>query len=72
MSIDGRMVSLGYSGIGVDPTLGGHVSIVGNTNIGRVTTLRATQNLAYDPTLVLASLLPTVGDVGSGRSSSLT
>ena len=62
LSIDGRVVSLGYSGIGVDPTIGGDVAIVGNTNLGRTSQLRATQNITYDPTLVLSSLIPTVGD----------
>ena len=61
VSIDGRAVTLGYTGIGVDPTLGGYASLSGETNLGRVMQLRLYQSFAYEPTLVLDSTTSTGG-----------
>ena len=58
LSIDGRTLTLGYSGINADPTIGGRVAIVGNTNLGRVAQLRVSEDVAYEPTLVLGGTTP--------------
>ena len=53
ISIDGRARSNGYSGINADPTIGGTFAASGETNLGRVTQLRVSQDFSYEPTLVL-------------------
>jgi hypothetical protein len=63
-AIDGRTLTLGYSGVGVDPTLSGHVAINGETGLGRLFHVRATQSFAYEPTLVLGGAGSTLGDAG--------
>jgi hypothetical protein len=72
VSIDGRTLTLGYSGIGVDPTINGHVAINAQTNLGSVGQLRATQSFAYEPTLVLGGTGSTLGDGGTALDPGAT
>ena len=65
ITVDARTLTLGYSGVGVDPTISGHVAINGETNLGTVMQLRATQSFAYEPTLVLGGTASTLGDAGT-------
>ena len=65
MTVDARTLTLGYSGIGVDPTINGHVSIDGETNLGRVAQLRVAQSFSYEPTLVLGGTGSILGDAGT-------
>jgi hypothetical protein len=65
VTVDARTLTLGYSGIGVDPTVNGHVSVNGETNLGRVAQLRVTQSFSYEPTLVLGSTGSILGDAGT-------
>ncbi len=65
VTVDARTLTLGYSGIGVDPTINGHVSIDGETNLGRVAQLRLAQSFSYEPTLVLGGTGASLGDAGT-------
>ena len=65
LSIDGRTLTLGYSGIDADPTIGGRVTIAGHSNLGRVARLHLMQDVAYEPTLVLGSTTPDLPIEGS-------
>ena len=65
VTIDARTLTLGYSGIGVDPTVNGHVSIDAESNLGRVAQLRATQSFSYEPTLVLGGTGSTAAGAGT-------
>lgn len=60
LSIDGRTLTLGYSGINADPTIGGSVAIVGHSNLGRVVEVTVSEDVAYEPTLVLGGTTPDV------------
>jgi hypothetical protein len=58
VSVAGRVRSNGYSGIDAESTLGGSGVVAGQTNLGRVTQLRVSQNVSYEPTLVLGGQAP--------------
>jgi hypothetical protein len=55
VSLDGRARTNGYSGINADPTIGGTVVATAETNLGRLTQLRVSQDFGYEPTLVLGA-----------------
>ena len=65
VSADALVRGNGYSGIDADSMLGGTAVFAATTNLGRVTQLRASQNLAYVPTLVLGEQQPVALDPSS-------
>jgi hypothetical protein len=65
VSVDAFVRGNGYTGIDADSTLGGTAVFAATTNLGRVTQLSASQDIAYVPTLVLGALQPIALDPGS-------
>ena len=63
VTIDGNARANGYSGIDATSTIAADVQVAAQTNLGRTTQLRFSQDLRYDPTLVLWEPGSPVGEV---------
>ena len=77
-SAEGRGSWLGYTGIDVDPMIGGSGQVRAETGLGRRSDMHASLNVSYDPTLVLGAFTPLLNDVDptllpeTGQASGVT
>jgi hypothetical protein len=78
-SADMQALSTAYYNAGVNPTLGGDLTLTYSSDVGRRSRIGLTQDLGYEPTLVLGAFGALAGDVenvplpesGAGVSSGL-
>jgi hypothetical protein len=63
VTVDGQAYTNAYSGVGVSPAIGGNLHIQADTGAGRSNRLQFTQDLGYQPTLVLGAFAPLSAEV---------
>jgi hypothetical protein len=71
VTVDGNARANGYSGIDAPTTIAGDVRVGAGTSLGSTTELRVSQDLRYEPTLVLGLAGSTVGDVDAPPPTSV-
>jgi opacity protein-like surface antigen len=76
-SVNGRATTSVYEGINVGPTTAGGLTLRGETDFGRLNHVQLSQDVAYDPALVLGSLAhgginPAVSSLAPEPSSGFT